>query len=162
MEENFVLRKNFPDDLLIFFQPNIWLPALLWRWNVKHTSPSEECAIKWGLHYSMNKIQKSFEDLILNLNIPWFVVFKKPLYLIVRLNSLDSPPSDKLSGELAESLLHDSTLFKDLTDYFCPSEDPEDSVNKLEKAWRLSKKAEPAILKIKQAIKQKKTSETKP
>ena len=130
--------------------------SLLWRWNVKHTSPSEECAIKWGLHYSMNKIQKYFEDLILNLNIPWFVIFKKPLYLIVRLNSLDSPPSDKLSGELAESLLHDSTLFKDLTEYFCHSEDPEDSVNKLEKAWRLSKKAEPAIFKIKQAVKQKK------
>ena len=130
--------------------------SLLWRWNVQDPSPSEVCAIKWGLHYSMNTIQKSFEDLILNLDIPWFVIFRKPLYCLVRLNSLGSPPSDRLSGELAQFLLHDSNLFKDLTEYFCPSEDSEDSTNKLKKAWQLSKEAEPAISKIKKAIKQKK------
>ena len=54
--------------------------ALLWKWNARDTSPSEVYAIKWGLYYCMNSIQRSFENLILNLDIPWFAPFRKPLY----------------------------------------------------------------------------------
>ena len=134
--------------------------ALLWRWNSGNLPPSEERAIKWGLYYNINKIQKSFEDLILNMDIPWFALFKKPIYFLARVNSLGPAPSDKLSDKLAQSLLEDSSLFKNLTRHFHSAKDPEDSLNKLEKAWQLLKQTEPAREKIKQALQKKLTKQT--
>ena len=93
----------------------------------------------------MNQIQKSFEELILNINIPWLL--KQPLYFLTRLNSFHPPPSDRLSHKLANALLNDSALFKNLTDYVYVSKDPEDSLNKLQKARKLYKKAEPLFKK---------------
>ena len=133
--------------------------ALLWKWNARFQSASETYAIKWGLYYCMNQIQKSFEELILNMNIPWLL--KKPLYFLTRFNSFGPPPSDKLSNELADALLSDSALFKNLTEYVYVSKDPEDSLNKLQKALKLSKEAQPLFQKMKKALKQKKLS-TKP
>lgn len=128
------------------------LSALLWRWNLNESlSDCEIRALKWGCSYNLNKIQRSFEELICNMNVFW--ILKAPLYLLFRLNPLSSPTPDRLSGELAKAIITDSALFKNLTKYFCPSKDNEDSLNKLEKAWRLACQTDTARLKLKQAIK---------
>ena len=130
--------------------------ALLWRWNLKdEPDRSEVFAIKWGLHYNLNKIQKSFEGLIQNINSPWFVLFKKPLYFLTRVNALDSPPSDRLSGKLARSLLEESAFSRNLTEAFFSLKDPEDSINKLKRARELGEEVQPIVQKIKKAVRKK-------
>ena len=129
--------------------------ALLWDWRCKGKSKKTWPVVKWSLDYCCYKIQKSVEGILLNFDSPILAFPARTLiYFVLRLNSIGSYPSDKLSKKLVESLLNDPEFRNNLIqDSYLP-EDPEHHLQKLEQAHKLVKKSEEIVKKIKLHVKQ--------
>ena len=126
------------------------IAALLWRCRLQALSPSEELAAEWALQDGFYQIQTSFERLIQSARPPFgFAPFKALLLLAARINALGAPPDDRLSMQTASALLSDSRLFQSLVRHVLVSKDPEDSLNKLEKAAHLKEQSQAEARKLK-------------
>ena len=126
------------------------IAALLWRCHSKPLSSSEELVAEWAIQDGFYQIQISFERLIQNARPPFgFAPFKAALFFAARINALGAPPDDRLSMQTASALLSDSSLFRSLTEHIPVSKDPEDSLNKLEKAAKLKEQSRAEAQKLK-------------
>ena len=125
--------------------------ALLWsrekRGGLKNSLPATE----WGLEFCFYQIQKAFEGLLLNFNKPILFPFHRLLYLLLRLNPVGSPPSDKLSDTAAETLLKDRG-FREKWLSHRPT-NPEHPLYRLERAYELIEKSRGTAEKIQKAVK---------
>ena len=130
--------------------------ALLWDWKARGRLKHNRTAVKWGLDYCFWRIQEALEGILLNLNKPvLFFPLNRLLYFLLQINPLGRPPSDKLSGQLAQALLNDKQFREDLTRHSYMPENPRHPLRVLERARRLAEKAEPSVLKIKSAVQKK-------
>ena len=67
--------------------------------------PQLKYALEYVVEYGLCEIQKSFEELFVNLQVPggsWFL--KGPLLWWTRLNALSTPPSDQVKAKIAKTL----------------------------------------------------------
>ena len=126
--------------------------ALLWNWQKKGRSPSEWIVVRWGLDYCFYQIQTSVENILSNIKIP---VIRHLLFFLLRLNSIGSPPSDKISKKLVQAFLDDENFRDDLTGNIYLHKNEDHQMQKLKKAYHLVKKSENTVKKIKVAIKKK-------
>ena len=131
--------------------------ALLWNWYKKGRPKEEWILVEWGLNYSFYQIQKAIEGILANFNVPVLGFFMKTfLYFFLRLNSLGTAPSDKLSKKIAKKFLDDESFRERLTEDLYIPKNPEHQFQKLKKAYTSIKESEQTIRKIKQSIKDKK------
>ena len=134
-------------DLLSFQYMAI---ALIWHW--KQTGHSEKSWIKakWGLEYCFAQIQESLTAILSNYPHRWIRMGLKPLLVLLRINPMGSPPSDRLGKKLASLLIEDEDFRKALCSNIYFPKDPEDQFQKLDKAYKLSLQEGKILRKIKQ------------
>lgn len=107
-------------------------------------SADDQPFVRWALDYCLYNIQNSLEYFLLNFPVRWIA---KPLqWLIFPAWRNYRFPSDALSLQLSNFMMHPSALRERLTSNCVPVAD-------LEQAWLKMLEAEPFISKIDQAVK---------
>ena len=116
-------------------------------------SGGERLAAEWALARCFSQIQKAGEGIAGNFPLPPpLSLLRAPFAMLLRLNPLSRPPSDKLSGDLARALIKDDDFRKTLhSNLHCP-QDPEHQIQKLERARAMALRTEAPRRKIKQDV----------
>jgi acyl-CoA dehydrogenase len=112
--------------------------------------------VQLATNYGFQQIQKSFEGIFENIQVPgltWF--FKGPITWWTRLNALDGEVSDKVSHQVAQLIQQDSEQRDRLTDGIYMPTDPSEALAKLDQTFKMVKKAEGIERKIRKAVKAK-------
>ena len=111
---------------------------------------------QYALEYGMCEMQKSFVGIFDNLKVPgltWF--FKGVIGRWARLNSFGRGPSDELGHKVCKAMMTPGEQRQRFTEgVYKPSED-EPGLGQIQKAFKLSKKAEDFEAKVKKAMKRK-------
>ena len=123
--------------------------ALLWHWQKKGPSEKAWFSAKWGLEYCFAQIQKSLMGIFNNYPLFWGRLLLKPWWAFLKINPIGSPPSDKLGKKLAGWILEDEEFRADLCSNMYIPKEPEDQIQKLLKAHKLSLQENKIIEKIK-------------
>ena len=93
--------------------------SVLWSWKQKDKDPKFWPFVQWSLDYSFYQIQRAFEQILHNFEIPvlnkLFWPVRKILFYLIRLNPLSHEPSDKNSQKLASALMEDPEFLKNFT-----------------------------------------------
>lgn len=113
--------------------------------------------VKYALEHGNKEIQKGFEGVFMNLQVPgltWF--FKGVVGRWARLNSMGIGASDDLGHEVCVKMLSLSEQRERLTSGVYVPESGEEGLGKLEWAFKLTKQASGVEKKIKKAVKAKK------
>ena len=144
------ITGRFADVLLGLYMSS----AVLWSWKQNGKDQKFWPFVQWSLDYSFYKMQKAFEQILHNFEVPFlngiFWPLRKLLFLFVRLNPLSYEPSDKNSQKLAISLMEDLDLLNVLTKGVY--EDPGSQMSQLEKCHKMALKIYPIERKIKKAM----------
>lgn len=112
--------------------------------------------VHFAMGHALYEIQKAFDGIFANLEVPllgWF--FKGPVRIWSNFNPLGGEQIDKHTHKIATLILADSEQRERLTSGIYISKDPEDAVNRLERTFKVVKKAEGVDKKIKKAVKAK-------
>ena len=119
--------------------------------------------LHWSMRYAMAQIQDGFEGLFQNLRVPkmgW--LFRGPIALWSRINSIGRMPSDELGSQIARAIQKPGKQRDALTAGIYLSPDSNEALGRLELAFVLSYEAEVVIKKIKDAIGTGKLPKNKP
>jgi acyl-CoA dehydrogenase len=130
---------------------------VLKRWEADGRPAEDLIFVHWSMQKALAEIQKGFDGIYANLGIPVLgALFKYPVGLWSRLNSLGDGPSDDLSHEVAQALQVQGAQRDRLSDGMYLPTDVDTAVGRLEHAFGLSIEAEGVAKKIKAAVKAKK------
>ncbi len=117
--------------------------------------PAEDLPlVHWSLQYSLHRIQLAFEGILQNFKrgpVGWFL--RGPLGLWARVQRIAIPPSDRVGGQLARIIRVPSAQRDRLTAGVYISSDASEPSGKLERAFMLVSQSQPAVDKIRQAVK---------
>lgn len=145
------LTGRFSDALMGLYMAS----GVLWYWSQSGKDKKLWPFAQWSIEYSLHLVQKSFEDICRNFQIPFFSwFFQKISFCFIRLNPLSLGPSDSLSNKISKSLLEDSQVLDRLTEGIHISKDKRMKLLKV--GYELSIKIRPIEMKIKQAVRDKK------
>ena len=112
--------------------------------------------VHFTMNYAMFEIQKAFEGIFMNLEVPglsWF--FKGPIRWWGNLNALANEENDMHTHKIATLIMMDSEQRNRLTEgIFYPKVNTE-ALGRLEEAFKVVKRAEEAEGKIRHAVKTK-------
>ena len=147
------LTGRFADALMGLYMAS----AVLWYWKANNKNKDLWPFVKWGTQYSLHQVQKAFEDIVYNFDhVLLFPFFRYFFFHKIRLNSISSMPSDRLSQQVAQKMMKESKVLDQLTKgiYF-PDLDEKSHWHQVQKCHLLSLKAIPIERKIKKAIKEK-------
>ncbi|MCY4380981.1 MAG: acyl-CoA dehydrogenase [Proteobacteria bacterium] len=114
--------------------------------------------VDYAVNYGLTKIQKSFEELFVNLDVPVLsVIIRGPMLWWVRLNSVATPPTDKVKFQIAKALQTPGGMRDHLTSHglYMPEKDSDHAATlaDIDYAFQESYKAKGILRKIRQAIK---------
>lgn len=136
--------------------------ALIWQWRKEGRDPKKWPVVKWGLEHCFHQIQIATEGLLVNFKFPLLLrPIQYAFYLLLRINSIGSAPTDKLAKKTIEAFYDNEELFKQFTRNLHISKDEDSYMMKIQQAYKLIKQSEQTIRKIKQAIKSKKLPKQK-
>ena len=128
--------------------------SVLWSWKQNGKDQKFWPFVQWSLDYSFYQIQKAFEQILHNFEIPvldkLFWPVKKMFFYFIRLNPLSYEPSDKNSQKLAVALMEDPNLLNTLTKGIY--EDKSSQMYQLEQCHKMALKVQPIERKIKAAM----------
>ncbi len=129
--------------------------AVLRRYEAEGNKKEDLPFVHYGVRHALAQIQKSFDGIFENLNVPglgWF--FRKPVRWWSNLNVLSHEPDDLLSHQIATLLQQDSPQRDRISDgIFYPSQDGE-ALKRLENAFKTIKSAEAIERKLRKAVKE--------
>jgi len=130
------------------------LTATLKRFEIEGEKKEDEVYVKWVGDYALNKIQIAFEEISQNIDrSPIGLLFAYPVGWWMRLNALSKAPRDDYSKHLASKITMDSNDREALTDGIYLPQDETEALAKLEYAFKLSRKADSIMHKIKTEVK---------
>jgi acyl-CoA dehydrogenase len=132
------------------------ITCVLRRYESEGRRPEDWPVVQLATNYGFQQIQKSFEGIFENIQVPgltWF--FKGPITWWTRLNALDGEVSDKVSHQVAQLIQQDSEQRDRLTDGIYMPTDPSEALAKLDQTFKMVKKAEGIERKIRKAVKAK-------
>lgn len=114
-------------------------------------SPSENLVlVKWGLEYAFYQIQKGFEGILGNMNIPVLGMLMRKLDLSwMRLLPIGTMPNDILGSKLAQQIQKPNQIRDSLTTGIYLPENKQEALGRLEKAFSLIHQAHSILQKIK-------------
>lgn len=130
--------------------------AVLRRYEAEGRKPEDRPLVDYSMKLAFAHIQAGFDGLYSNMNVPFLGwMFRGPMHWWSRLNSISSEPGDELAHKICGLAMADSEQRERLTHgMFIPSESDE-SLARLEKAFKAVKKAEAAEKKMRKAVKAK-------
>jgi len=118
--------------------------------------------VHFCLNHALYEIQKAFDGIFANLNVPGFTwFFKYVLRTWSNLNSLGGEHNDTHTHKIASMILSDSDVRIRHTDGIFMPKDPSEHLAQLEMTFKLVKRAEAAEAKIRKGIKTKAMPKTK-
>ncbi len=130
------------------------LSATLKRYEAEGERVEDRVYVKWIGDYALHNIQTAFEEI--SNNIDRSVVglfFAYPIAWYMRLNSFGKAPNDRFSKELASKILMDGNDRDNLTEGIYIPEDKTSALGRLEHAFKLSRKANNIVSKVKKELK---------
>lgn len=136
--------------------------AVIRRYEFEGQKKEDLIYAKYILKFAMTEIQKSFDGIFDNLDVPglsWF--FKGWLGAWSRINSLGSLANDSLGKAVAESIQNNVEVREALTGGIYIPTDIKQSLGRLENAYKLVLGAEKVEHKIRLAIKAKQIAKNK-
>ncbi len=123
----------------------------------EHEGKKEDLPIvKYALDLALLEIQKGFEGIFANLEVPgltWF--FRGPLSWWVRLNAFKSAVSDDLSHQVAQMIQEDGDQRDRMTDGIYLPTNPKEGLAIIDQAFKAVKQAEKIEKKVRQAVREK-------
>ncbi len=144
------ITGRFADVLLGLYMAS----SVLWNWKQNGKDQKLWPFVQWSLDYSFCRIQRAFEQILHNFEIPFlnrlFWPVKKMLFYFIRLNPLSYEPSDKNSQKLAVALMEDPNLLNTLTKGVYKNKSSQ--MYKLEQCHKMALKVQPIERKIKKAM----------
>lgn len=126
------------------------------QWKSKGNRKEDLPFVHFTMNYAMFEIQKAFEGIFMNLEVPgltWF--FKGPIRWWGNVNALASEDNDKHTHKIATLITTDSEQRDRLTAGIFIPKSVDEAVGRLEATFKVVKRAEAAELKIRKAIKTK-------
>lgn len=135
------------------------LSATLKRYEAEGERAEDRVYVQWIGDYALHNIQTAFEEI--SNNIDRSVVglfFAYPIAWYMRLNSLGKAPNDRFSKDLASKILVDGNDRDNLTEGIYIPEDETSALGRLEYAFKLSRKADNIVSKVKKELRAGKLS----
>jgi len=129
--------------------------AVLRRWEEEGKREADRPFFEWAMDYAFHRMQRGFEGLYENLEVPLLTPVLR--YLIapwVRLNTFGSAPSDELGHVVASRMQTPGEDRRRRARGMYVPADEDDPFHRLEKAFRLSVRADAVVDRIKQAMKE--------
>ena len=109
--------------------------------------------VHWGVQYSLDRIQESFEGILRNFPAPvlggWL---RGPVSWWARLNPMGAAPSDRLGARVADAIRAPGEQRDRLTSDLFHSDGDGDALLLLERAFELVVRSAPAVAKIRRAV----------
>jgi acyl-CoA dehydrogenase len=137
--------------------------ATLVRFEVEGRRSDDLPFLQWGLDHAFAEIQKGFDGLFENMDVPALsLLMKGPIALWSRINPIGTPPNDVLGSSVAEAMQTPGTLRDRHTDGIHVSEDPNDALGRLERALRLTADSEPIERRLRDAVRAGKIRKASP
>jgi acyl-CoA dehydrogenase len=117
----------------------------------------------WSLQYGLGRIQKAFDGLYKNFDVPVVgVFFKGPAAWWSRINSISNGPSDRVGHEVARLMQTPGEQRQRLTAGIYVPDDVNEALGRLENAFRLAYEGDKVARAISKAIKAKKLPKDRP
>ena len=136
--------------------------AVLYKWQAEGRQKEDLPMVNFSMAIAFSEIQKAFDGILSNFDVPvigWF--FRRPLLFWSRLNSLASPPKDKIGHQVVSAMLSDSAIRERLTHGMYLPTDVTEAIGRLDHAFRIIKKSEAAEQKIRRAVHEKRIAKLK-
>lgn len=110
----------------------------------------------WGMNYAFNEIQKGFDGIYENMDIPVVgALFRGPIALWSRFNRIGHMPSDSLGALIAARMQEPGELRDRLTDGIFIPREAHESFARLENAFKLAHESNGIAHKIRSAVHKK-------
>jgi acyl-CoA dehydrogenase len=139
------------------------ITATLHRFEAEGRRKDHEVFVTYACEYGFAKIQEAFDGIFANIEIPLLTkLFRGPVLLWHRLNSLGRMPSDDVTAKIAREMMIPGELRDSLTWGVYLSGDKEDNLGRYEHTLTLVTEAAAIYKKIYKAVKAKKLPKGKP
>ena len=139
------------------------ITATLHRFEAEGRRKDHEAFVTYACEYGFAKIQEAFDGIFANIEIPFLTkIFRGPILLWNRLNSLGRMPSDQITAKIAREMMVPGELRDSLTWGVYLSGDKEDNLGRYEHTLALVTEAAAIYKKIYKAVKAKKLPKGKP
>ena len=130
------------------------LSATLKRYEAEGRRPQDRVYIQWVGDYALNEIQIAFEQISQNIdNSIVGKFFAYPVYWYMRLNAIGKAPSDSYSKALAKKITTATQERELLTEGIYIPSSTNESLGRLEHAFKLSLEADGIVSRVKKEIK---------
>lgn len=134
--------------------------ATLKYFNETDMKKDETIYMRWSLDYCLHRIQEAFDGLF--RNYPSKLLGSVLKRMVFPYGKAYNPPSDKLSHQVASSMLMPSALRDKLTMHCFIGKDKSDQTGKMDFALNLSVEAQAPAKKIREGIKKGQLDKTEP
>ena len=137
--------------------------ATLHRFEAEGRKKEHQPYAEWALQYAFAQIQEAFDGIYDNIEIPLLrPLFRGPIKVWHRLNSLGGMPDDNLGRIVAQGLCKPGQLRDDITAGVYIPTDKEQALGRYEHTLKLVTEANGVYKKIMKAMKAKKLPKGKP
>ncbi len=129
------------------------LTATLKRFEAEGKQKEDEIYVRWIGEYALHQIQVAYEEISQNIDRSLVgLFFAYPIAWYMRLNAISKAPRDFYSKTLASKITVDGNDRERLTEGIYLSEDVDQAIGRLEHAFKLSRKADSIVHKIKKEL----------
>jgi acyl-CoA dehydrogenase len=127
--------------------------AVLRRFEAEGRPDADLTTVHWAAQYGLAQIQTALEGIVQNLSMPGIGWVLRPLGLLgLRGNPVGSPPSDRLSHQVAQQVQLDRDMRDRLTAGIYRPTDPTEALGRLEQAYTLNQQVLPLRQRLKAAV----------
>ncbi len=109
--------------------------------------------VQWAAEHALARIQTAFEGIYANFGGPLGFLMRQHA-ISCRLNPVGTPPSDRLGSDVADVLRRPGAQRDRLTAGLPQSTDPDDPLNRLERAFLLARDAAPLLHRLAKTARQ--------
>jgi len=131
--------------------------AVIKRYEEEGRKPEDKVFLDYSMAVAFHRIQDAFDGIFGNMDVPglyWF--FKGPLRWWSRLNFYGLAPTDRLTHRVTKAMLDNQEQRERLTAGMFLTDDPEQALGRLERAYKTIKESEPVAKKVRKAVKARK------
>ncbi|MFK7846972.1 MAG: acyl-CoA dehydrogenase, partial [Rhodothermales bacterium] len=112
--------------------------------------------LQWGMQYAFGEMQKAFNGIYKNFDVPVIgLLFKGPVSLWSRFNSLSNGPSDAVGHAVARLMQTPGEQRQRLSEGIFTPDNLDEPIGQLEHAFRLAYKGDKVASKISKAVRAK-------
>lgn len=124
----------------------LYIASAVLKYYIHHGEPSADTAhMQWAMDNALHEIAKAFEEFLANFPVAWARGVMR--VVVFPIGNWYQPVSDDLNAKVADQLLEQTELRDRLTWLVFKNGGPHDAVGRLEHAWEIAERAEPAYLK---------------